>query len=35
MFAKKLQIPYVGFYTQFPNTEEYVVGRVRNELGEA
>ena len=35
MFAKKLQIPYVGFYTQFPNSEEYVVGRVRGEIVEA
>lgn len=35
MFAKKLNIPYLGFYTQFPNTEDYVVNRIREGLGGA
>ena len=29
MYAKKLGLPYINFYTQMPNEEEYVVGRVR------
>lgn len=32
MFAKKMGIPYVHFYTQMPNEEEYVVGRIRKFL---
>jgi hypothetical protein len=34
MFAKKIHVPYLGFYTQFPNKEDYVVRRIREELGE-
>lgn len=34
MFAQKLGIPYLGFYTQFPNKEDYVIRRIREELGE-
>ena len=34
MFAKKIQVPYIGFYTQFPNKEDYVIRRIREELGE-
>ena len=33
MFAKKLDVPYIGFYLEFPNEEEYVVGRIREQLG--
>lgn len=33
MFAKKLDVPYIGFYLEFPNVEEYVVGRIREQLG--
>ena len=29
MFAKKLGLAYIGFYTQFPNDEEYVVKRIK------
>ena len=29
MFAKKLKVPYVGFYTIFPNEEEYVCRRIK------
>lgn len=32
MYAKKLGIPYIGFYTQFPNREDYVVDRIRKEI---
>lgn len=32
MFAKKFNVPYLGFYTQFPNTEDYVVKRIREGL---
>jgi hypothetical protein len=34
MFAKKLKVPYLGFYLQFPNEESYVVKRVREALAE-
>ena len=34
MFAKKLKVPYLGFYLQFPNEESYVVERVRKALAE-
>lgn len=34
MFAQKLNIPYQGFYTQFPNKEDYVVNRIREGLGQ-
>ena len=33
MFAKKLNVPYIGFYLEFPNKEDYVVGRIREQLG--
>ena len=33
MFAKKLDVPYLGFYLEFPNKEDYVVGRIREQLG--
>ena len=29
MYAKKLGIPYINFYTQMPNERNYVVGRIR------
>ena len=29
MYAKKLGIPYINFYTQMPNEREYVIGRIR------
>ena len=29
MFAKKLGVPYIGFYIQFPNDEAYVVKRIK------
>ena len=32
MFAKKLGVPYLGFYLEFPNTEDYVVRRIREQL---
>lgn len=32
MFAKKLNVPYLGFYTKFNNKEEYVVNRIKNIL---
>ena len=28
MCAKKLGLPYINFYTQMPNKEDYVVGRI-------
>lgn len=32
MFAKKLNVPYIGFYTKFNNKEEYVVNRIKSIL---
>lgn len=32
MFAKKLQVPYIGFYKKFANEEDYVVERIKKEL---
>lgn len=32
MFAKKLNVPYFGFYTKFNNKEEYVVNRIKSNL---
>ena len=32
MFAKKLDIPYINFYTQMPNERSYVIGRIRKFL---
>lgn len=28
MYAKKLKLPYINFYTQFPNTRDYVINRL-------
>lgn len=28
MYAKKLGIPYIGFYTQYPNERSYVINRI-------
>ena len=33
MYAKKLGIPYINFYTQMPNERAYVVERIRKFLG--
>lgn len=33
MYAKKLGLPYINFYTQMPNEEEYVVGRIGKFMG--
>ena len=32
MFAKKVGVPYINFYTQMPNERSYVVGRIRKFL---
>ena len=32
MYAKKMGIPYVNFYTQLPNERDYVIGRIRKFL---
>ena len=32
MYAKKLGIPYINFYTQMPNERDYVIGRIRKLL---
>ena len=32
MYAKKLGIPYINFYTQMPNERNYVIGRIRKLL---
>jgi hypothetical protein len=32
MYAKKANIPYINFYTQFPNKKEYVVDRIKKML---
>ena len=29
MYAKKLDLPYINFYTQMPNERDYVIGRIR------
>lgn len=29
MYAKKLGLPYINFYTQFPNERAYVIKRIR------
>lgn len=29
VYAKKLGIPYINFYTQMPNERDYVIGRIR------
>ena len=33
MYAKKLGLPYINFYTQFPNTADYVARRLHHFLG--
>ena len=33
MYAKKLGLPYINFYTQMPNEEEYVVSRIGKFMG--
>ena len=32
MYAKKMGIPYINFYTQMPNERDYVIGRIRKFL---
>ena len=32
MYAEKLNLPYINFYTQMPNERAYVVGRIRKFL---
>ena len=32
MFAEKLNLPYINFYTQMPNERNYVIGRIRKFL---
>ena len=32
MYAKKLGIPYINFYTQMPNERDYVIARIRKFL---
>ena len=32
MYAKKLDLPYINFYTQFPNTRNYVINRLNRFL---
>ena len=34
MYAKKLGVPYINFYTNFPNEVEYVVYRTKKFLGQ-
>ena len=33
MYAKKIGIPYINFYTQMPNERDYVAGRIHQFLG--
>ena len=32
MYANKMGIPYINFYTQMPNERDYVIGRIRRFL---
>ena len=32
MYAEKLNLPYINFYTQMPNERGYVIGRIRKFL---
>ena len=32
MFAGKLKLPYINFYTQMPNERDYVIGRIHRFL---
>lgn len=34
MFAKKAGLPYINFYTNYPNEKEYVVERIKSFLNE-
>ena len=34
MYAKKMGIPYINFYTQMPNERDYVIGRIRKFLNQ-
>ena len=33
MYAKKLGLPYINFYTQMPNERDYVIGRISKFMG--
>jgi hypothetical protein len=33
MYAEKLDIPYINFYTQMPNERSYVISRIRKYMG--
>ncbi len=33
MYAKKLGLPYINFYTQMPNERAYVISRIRSFMG--
>ena len=33
MYANKLDIPYINFYTQMPNERSYVIDRIRKFMG--
>lgn len=33
MYAEKLNLPYINFYTQMPNERNYVIGRIRKFIG--
>ena len=33
MYAKKLGLPYINFYTQMPNERDYVIGRIHKFMG--
>ena len=32
VYAEKLNLPYINFYTQMPNERDYVIGRIRKFL---
>ena len=32
MYAEKLDLPYINFYTQMPNERNYVIERIRKFL---
>ena len=32
VYAEKLNLPYINFYTQMPNERNYVIGRIRKFL---
>ena len=33
VYAKKLGLPYINFYTQMPNKRDYVIGRIHKMMG--